>query len=401
MSELMWLRGHLVEPGLLPAGRLDGWLVGWAPEKPLLRHLVERGVLDQGAAGTLSAVIKGYVRVEPATLVGLFRVAVEDVSKDREDVPQDRVDVSKDRVDVSKDRGDVPKARLVAAAGEAERAVRGDMSGLGARWTGRGPEAVHSQAVRAAVDAALSATRPRSLPEVGGRVAGHRLLGRVGGETSEPMFRAIGAGGRALIKIRSDDGVLATQARAHARLVHPAIVRVLASGAAEGVSYLAFADPVGLTLAEYLELTGPLAARRVAQIGLDAAEALAAAAALGVSHGELGLGQVVVVRSDARVKLFDFAAPGDATQRASQRAPERAQGAPVSARSDMYSLGIVLHTALHGCPPPRKGVEPRTGRERALGLWIAKLLRAQPEARPRDWDEVVVGLREIAEDVAT
>ena len=388
MSELMWLRGHLVEPGLLPARRLEGWLVGWAPERPLLRHLVERGVLDQGAAGTLSAVIKGYVRVEPATLVGLFRGAeAEDVPRDRsaEDVPRDR------------SVEDVPRDRSAGASGP----VRGDRSGLGARWTGRGPESSHSQAVRAAVDAALAATRPRALPEVGAQVAGYRLLGRVGGEATEPIFRAIGAGGRALLKLRLDDGVLAAQARVHAGLLHPAIVRVLASGSEEGIAYLAFVDPVGLTLAEYLELTGPLPGRRVAQIGLDAAEALAAAAALGVSHGELGLSQMLVVRSDARVKLVDFAAAGETTLRASQRAPERPKGAPASVRADMYSLGVALHTALHGCPPPHKGREPRTGRERALAPWIHKLLRVQPEARPGAWNEVVIGLRELAEGEST
>ena len=40
MAELEWLRQHLIAPGLLPARRLDAWLIGWTPERPLLRHLI-------------------------------------------------------------------------------------------------------------------------------------------------------------------------------------------------------------------------------------------------------------------------------------------------------------------------------------------------------------------------
>ena len=191
MAELEWLREKLVTPGLLPADRVEAWLAGWAPERPLLRYLVERGVLDAGGAGTLSAAIKGYLRVEPATLVGLFRggdAAVPGdrsavsgdrsnvpgdrvaVSQDRSDVPGDRADVSQDRSDVLGDRSDVPGDRSGRSAGEAglvagaEQPVRADRSGLGARWTGRGPDEARSPQVRAAVDAALLGSGPRGTP---------------------------------------------------------------------------------------------------------------------------------------------------------------------------------------------------------------------------------------------
>ena len=36
MAELEWLREKLVAPGLLPADRVEAWLTGWAPERPLL-----------------------------------------------------------------------------------------------------------------------------------------------------------------------------------------------------------------------------------------------------------------------------------------------------------------------------------------------------------------------------
>ena len=181
MGELEWLRQNLIAPGLLPGRRLEAWLEGWSPERPLLRHLVERGVLDAGGAGTLSAAIKGYLRIEPAVLVGLFQGGVEEVPKDRSagDVPKDRSavdvpkekssgDVPKDRsavdvpkekssgdvpkdkssVDVPKDRssGDVPKDRSARGGAQAERG------------SGASSSSSSSSQVRAAVDAALSGT---------------------------------------------------------------------------------------------------------------------------------------------------------------------------------------------------------------------------------------------------
>ncbi|MBL8974884.1 MAG: hypothetical protein JNK56_30080, partial [Myxococcales bacterium] len=96
MAELEWLREKLVAPGLLPADRVEAWLTGWAPERPLLRHLVERGVLDAGGAGTLSAAIKGYLRIDSAALVGLFRDVDAAVPGDMSAVPGDRSDVGGD-----------------------------------------------------------------------------------------------------------------------------------------------------------------------------------------------------------------------------------------------------------------------------------------------------------------
>ncbi|MBK7825855.1 hypothetical protein [Nannocystis sp.] len=457
MAELEWLRRNLVGPGLLPASRLDAWLVGWTPERPLLRHLVELGVLDAAGVGTISAAIKGYLRIESAALVGLFRGVGLDgageraevsrdpaasggespsvrrdrpavaVSADRPAVPGDRpaVAVPGDRPDVPGDRsvvavpGDmsaVPGDRLSVAGdtdrpgvdtAEEEKQGGADRSQLGLRWTGSpGASAAHSSRVRAAVDAALSPSpglpppperlAAMGLPAAGESVAGYRLLMRLRGGEVTAMYRALGGAGPVLLKLRRDDGELAVQAAAYARLVHPAIVPLVASGAAQGLAFLAFADLGGVGLEEFVAGSGPLSTRRVAQIGLAAAEALAAAAAAGVLHGELGLDRIFVARADARVTIVDFAAPTEAAGRAVHRAPERAQGGPASVAGDMFSLGVALYTALTGRPPPPRVAESGLSSERGLASLIARLLRAQADSRPRGWGEVVAALREQA-----
>lgn len=144
MAELEWLRRNLVGPGLLPASRLDAWLVGWTPERPLLRHLAELGVLDAAGVGTISAAIKGYLRIEAAALVGLFRGGAPDGPSGPVNGSRDVAEGGGDRPDVRRDRSNGPGA----IAGQSSR-------------------------LRAAVDAALSTspglpTRRRG-PGEGGR----------------------------------------------------------------------------------------------------------------------------------------------------------------------------------------------------------------------------------------
>ena len=163
MTELEWLRQCLVAPGRLSARRLDRWLAGWSPDRPLLRHLVERGLLDASGAGTLSAAIKGYLRVEARTLLELFRDGGEDVSEDRSSASRPEPVV-------------VREARAgTATETTADRQPRApERPGLGARWTGaHAPEEARSPRVRDAVDAALSGVREQeeARPERSERVS--------------------------------------------------------------------------------------------------------------------------------------------------------------------------------------------------------------------------------------
>ena len=79
-AELEFLRCTLVEPGFLASDRLDAWRSNWPGRGSFFAHLVELGALARPDAGTLSAVFKGYVKLPPAGLLGLFKLDARPVA---------------------------------------------------------------------------------------------------------------------------------------------------------------------------------------------------------------------------------------------------------------------------------------------------------------------------------
>ncbi len=152
------------------------------------------------------------------------------------------------------------------------------------------------------------------------------------------------------------------EAQAAARLNHPNIVNVYDTGVDGDTNYIVMEYVEGRTLAEYLARGGTLAPRKAAEIAEKVAEALAAAHAQGVIHRDIKPANIMVTR-DGRVKVMDFgiarlvAGPDTVEQTAAvlgtaaYLSPEQAQGQTVDARSDLYSLGIVLYEMVTGKPP--------------------------------------------------
>ncbi len=165
------------------------------------------------------------------------------------------------------------------------------------------------------------------------------------------------------------------EARALAALDHPGIVGVFSVEEADGVHFLTMqlveGEPLDLHIAE-----GNLSLGRILDIALPLTEALGAAHERGIVHRDLKPANVMVGR-DGRVKVLDFglaklAAPsGEAAGSQIQTevgmqtregvvmgtvpymSPEQLSGKAADARTDVFSLGIILYEMASGRRPFR------------------------------------------------
>jgi hypothetical protein len=166
------------------------------------------------------------------------------------------------------------------------------------------------------------------------------------------------------------------EARAAARLNHPGIVAVYELAADEHDVYLVSELVRGRTLAELMR-AGAVADRDVARIGVALCDALEHAHARGVIHRDIKPQNVMVVADPAVgvgfAKLADFGVAhvasdnplthtGDVVGTLAYMAPEQAEGARVSAASDVYSLALTLYEAWTGSNPVRAGGPAATAR---------------------------------------
>jgi tRNA A-37 threonylcarbamoyl transferase component Bud32 len=151
------------------------------------------------------------------------------------------------------------------------------------------------------------------------------------------------------------------EARAVARLSHPNVVAVIDAGEDGGHPYIVFEYVEGETLKQRIERLGRLPLDEAAAYAIEIGRGLAAAHACNLVHRDVKP-QNVLIDAEGRAKVTDFGivrslesdgltATGRVLGTTDYVSPEQAMGHDVDARSDIYSLGVVLYEMLIGRPP--------------------------------------------------
>lgn len=154
-------------------------------------------------------------------------------------------------------------------------------------------------------------------------------------------------------------GRLGREAKAAARLSHPHVVGVLDQGNDGTTAYLVMEYIKGHTLRDVLKDRGALSPRLALALIDPVVEGLAAAHAAGFIHRDVKP-ENVLIADDGRIKVGDFGLARAVTSSTSTGAligtvayisPELVLGKPADARSDVYSVGIMLYEMLTGRQP--------------------------------------------------
>jgi tetratricopeptide (TPR) repeat protein/predicted Ser/Thr protein kinase len=226
------------------------------------------------------------------------------------------------------------------------------------------------------------------------------------------------------------------EARAASALNHPNIVTIHEIGHDKGFDFIVMERVEGRTLSEILSREGlPVddAVRHFTALAL----ALGRAHRAGIVHRDLKPGNIMLT-TDGQVKILDFGVaklnvavgaatasdltttmtqvaslPGHLSGTVAYMSPEQATGQPVEARSDIFSLGIVLYEALAGKRPwegatgmavlqgvcllePPRLRDLRPDLPPALDAIVSKALRKAPAERYQTMEEFAAALQSFA-----
>ena len=278
---------------------------------------------------------------------------------------------------------------------------------------------------------------------IGRELAHYRVVGSLGAGGMGEVYRAVDTklGREVALKVlpetvSADPDRLQRfhqEARSLAALNHPNIVTVFSVEEADGVHFLTMELVAGRTLAEVIRPAG-MPVKQLLDIGMALADALASAHAAGIVHRDLKPGNVMLAE-DGRPKVLDFGLvawrpPADLPSgsalptvgvtagvvpvgTAPYMSPEQIEGRQVDARSDIFSLGVVLFELAAGTRPfsgdsaaavtsaiLRDTPPALTSLRPDLPQGLAKIVRRCLAKDPRDRYQSVVDVRHDLEELS-
>ena len=185
------------------------------------------------------------------------------------------------------------------------------------------------------------------------------------------------------------DRILA-EVRQTRRITHPAVRRIFDVGEADGMAFCSMELVRGEALGRLRKRVGRLPSERVAEIGEQLCEGLAAAHTHGVLHRDVRP-ENILIDEHGLVRLTDFAihspdGSNSITISNPYASPEQRSGGAVTEQSDLYSLGAVLYELLVGEMPttdrPQRPSVTVADVDPHLERVILKALQKEPHRRP-------------------
>jgi len=212
------------------------------------------------------------------------------------------------------------------------------------------------------------------------------------------------------------------------KITHKNVCRMYDLGEAEGIPFITMEYVPGEDLKSMIRMMGPLSAGQAISIAKQVCEGLSEAHRLGIVHQDLKPKNIMVDR-DGNAKIMDFGIAHSVQEKAptgpkimigtpEYSSPEQASGERGDRRSDIYSLGIILHEMVCGrvpfegdtplgialkhkteTPPDPKKINPQL--PESLARLIAKCLEKNREKRFQGAAEVLAELKQIEEGLPT
>src|ERR687884_1708297 len=208
------------------------------------------------------------------------------------------------------------------------------------------------------------------------------------------------------------------EARTMARLKHPRAAMIFDAGhLADGRPFIVMEYVEGSTLAETLAREGQFAPERAVRVAAEICDVLSEAHALGIVHRDLKPSNIMLNERGVCVLDFGIAKVLQTSTEVTRThpttesglvigtprymSPEQCLGQRVGARSDLYSLGVLLYEMLAGRPPftdplasavlVKQATAPppplpklREDIPRPLVAAVHKLLAKRPDDRPQN-----------------